>query len=32
MLEEMVILDMVSLGYDHNDPFDIAAYWEARLS
>lgn len=30
-LEELVAIDMATLGYDVNDPLDIQAYWEARL-
>lgn len=32
LLEIMVAMDMIQCGYDCNDPLDIQAYWEARLS
>jgi hypothetical protein len=31
-LEDLVIMDMIHLGYDYTDPFDIQSYWELRLS
>ena len=31
-LEDMIMADMIINGYDPNDPFDIEAYWEIRLS
>jgi len=30
--EEMVKIDMAYNGYNPEDPLDIAAYWEIRLS
>ena len=31
-LEEMVRFDMFMAGYDADDPLDVEAYWETRLS
>jgi hypothetical protein len=31
-LEEMVMFDMETFGYDSSNPLDIEAFWEARLS
>jgi hypothetical protein len=31
-LEKLVRFDMFMAGYDANDPLDVEAYWESRLS
>jgi len=31
-LEDLVTIDMIFYGYDPDDPLDIDAYWESRLS
>lgn len=31
-LEDLIMADMIVAGYNPNDPLDIEAYWEVRLS